>query len=124
MQRECWVGRARYGQQKKLLPSFIYTQQQTVDGRGKCEWWLWSRRLTGSNATTSQGRQEQEASAQREAKKEAQTEAKTEAKTEAQLSTMTQRLLVAMTMSTTQNNNQPTTGASKFGDHLGRHRQK
>ena len=72
-------GGGRYGQQKRLLPSFIFTQQQTIDGRGKGGWWLQSRRLTGGKATNSRGRQEQEAAAQQEAKTEAQTEAKMEA---------------------------------------------
>ena len=86
-------------------------QQSTIDGRSKGGWWSRSRRLTGGNATTSQGKQELDVVAQREAK----TEAQTEAKTDAQTATMTQRLLVATTTPTTQNNNQPTMGASKCG---------
>ena len=98
-------GRARYGQQKRLLTFFLFTQQPTIDRRGKGGWWSRSRRLTGGNTTTSRGGQEQEAATQREAK--------TKVKTEVQTVTMTARLLVATTMSATQTNNQPRTGAIK-----------
>ena len=47
------------------------TQQPTIDRRGKGGWWLRNRRLMGGNATTSRGRQEQEAAARQEAKTEA-----------------------------------------------------
>ena len=41
------------------------TQQPTIDERGKGEWWVRSRRLTGGNATANRGRQEREAAARR-----------------------------------------------------------
>ena len=39
-------------------------QQPTIVGRSEGGWWLWSRRLTGGNGTTSRGGQEREAAAQ------------------------------------------------------------
>jgi hypothetical protein len=75
------------------------------DGRGEGGWWSRSRRLMGGNATTSRGGREREAAAWQEAK--------TKVKIEVQTATMTARLLVAMTTSATQTNNQPTTGPSE-----------
>ena len=75
------------------------------DGRSEGGWWSRSRRMMGGNASTSRGGREQEAAERREAKMKV--------KTEVQTGTMTARLLVATTTSTTQTNNQPTTGAGE-----------
>ncbi len=100
---ELWWGHCRCGSVVGALAAS--NQQPTIDGRDEGGWWSRNRKLTGSNATTSQGGQEREAVARQEAKMKV--------KTEVQMATMTARLLVATTTSATQTNNQPTMGASE-----------